>query len=112
MFAVAAVLLSYLSGRIYGSTPSVMLILGGVVVSAFFGAMTSIMKFVADAYSQLPAITFWLMGSFANVNYTHFIALIPMTMGIVLIFLLRWRINVLSMGDKEASALGCQCQSL
>ncbi len=106
VFAVAAVLLSYLSGRIYGSTPSVMLILGGVVVSAFFGAMTSIMKFVADAYSQLPAITFWLMGSFANVNYTHFIALIPMTMGIVLIFLLRWRINVLSMGDKEASALG------
>ncbi len=106
LFAVVAVLLSYLSGRIYGTTPNIMLILGGVVVSAFFGALTSIMKFAADAYSQLPAITFWLMGSFANVNYTHFIALIPMTAGITIIFLLRWKINVLSMGDKEAAALG------
>ena len=105
-FAVVAVLLSYMSGRIYGTTPNVMLILGGVVVSGFFGALTSIMKFAADAYSQLPAITFWLMGSFANVNYTHFIALVPMTAGILVIFLLRWKINVLSMGDKEAAALG------
>jgi iron complex transport system permease protein len=80
-FAIIAVLLSYLSGRIYGSTPNIMLILGGVVVSSFFGALTSIMKFVADTYSQLPAITFWLMGSFANVSYTHFVALIPMTVG-------------------------------
>ena len=106
VFAVAAVVLSYLSGRIYGTTPNVMLILGGVIVSSFFGALTSIMKFVADAYSQLPAITFWLMGSLANVNYTHFIALIPMSAGIVVIFLLRWKVNVLSMGDKEAAALG------
>lgn len=105
-FAIIAVLLSYLAGRIYGATPNVTLILGGVVVSSFFGALTSIMKFVADTYSELPAITFWLMGSFASVNYTHFIALIPMTIGIAAIFLFRWKINVLSMGDKEAAALG------
>ena len=105
-FALLAVLLSYLAGRIYGTTPNVTLILGGVIVSSFFGAMTSIMKYVADTYSQLPAITFWLMGSFASINYTHFIALIPMTAGILVIFLCRWKINVLSMGDKEASALG------
>jgi iron complex transport system permease protein len=105
-FALLAVLLSYLAGRIYGTTPNVTLILGGVIVSSFFGAMTSIMKYVADTYSQLPAITFWLMGSFASINYTHFIALIPMTAGILIIFLCRWKINVLSMGDKEASALG------
>lgn len=105
-FAILAVLLSYFSGRIYGTTPNVTLILGGVIVSSFFGALTSVMKYLADAYSQLPAITFWLMGSFASVNYTHFIALIPMTIGILVIFLCRWKINVLSMGDKEAAALG------
>ncbi len=105
-FAVLAVILSYLSGRIYGTTPNVTLILGGVIVSSFFGALTSIMKFVADAYSQLPAITFWLMGSFASVSYTHLVALIPMTAGILVIFICRWKINVLSMGDREAAALG------
>lgn len=105
-FAVLAVLLSYMAGRIYGTTPNVTLILGGVIVSSFFSALTSIMKFMADTYSQLPAITFWLMGSFASVNYTHFIAFIPMAAGIVVIFLCRWKINVLSMGDKEAAALG------
>ena len=105
-FAILAVLLSYLSGRFYGATPNVTLILGGVIVSSFFAALTSIMKYLADAYSQLPAITFWLMGSFASVNYTHFAALLPMAVGIVVIFLCRWRINVLSMGDREASSLG------
>lgn len=106
LFAVLAVVLSYLSGRIYGTTPNVTLILGGVIVSSFFGALTSIMKFLADAYSQLPAITFWLMGSFASVNYTHLIALVPMTAGMLVIFICRWKINVLSMGDREAAALG------
>jgi iron complex transport system permease protein len=106
VFAVLAVLLSYLSGRVYGTTPNITLILGGVVVSSLFAALTSIMKYLADAYTQLPAITFWLMGSFASVNYTHFAALLPMTAGIAVIFLCRWKINVLSMGDKEAQALG------
>jgi iron complex transport system permease protein len=105
-FAVLAVLLSYLSGRIYGTTPNVTLILGGVIVSSFFGALTSVMKYIADPFSQLPAITFWLMGSFADVNYTHFVALIPMTIGMLIILLCRWKINVLSMGEKEAAALG------
>ena len=105
-FAVLAVLLSYLSGRVYGTTPNVTLILGGVVVSGFFAALTSVMKYLADAYTQLPAITFWLMGSFASVNYTHFAALLPMTAGIIVIFICRWKINVLSMGDREASSLG------
>lgn len=106
VFAVLAVLLSYFSGRIYGATSNVTLILGGVIVSAFFAALTSMMKYIADPYTQLPAITFWLMGSFASVNYTHFIAMIPMTAGILVIFLCRWKINVLSMGDTEAAALG------
>ena len=104
--AIIAVILAWFTGRIYGKTSSVTLILGGVVVSAFFGALVSIMKYIADPYSQLPSITFWFMGSFAETNYTHFYAFIPMTIGILLIFLCRTRINVLSVGDKEAQALG------
>ena len=106
VFALSAVALSYFSGSISNVTTSVTLILGGVIVSSFFAALISIMKFLADPYSQLPTITFWFMGSFASINYTHFYAFIPMAIGMLLIFLSRWRINVLSMGDKEAAALG------
>lgn len=105
-FALLAVILSYFSGRVCKVTTSVTLILGGVIVSSFFSALISIMKYMADPYSQLPSITFWFMGSFADINYTHFYAFIPMALGMLLIFLSRWRINVLSMGDKEAAALG------
>lgn len=106
LFAILAVILSYYAGRIWNITTSVTLILGGVIVSSFFSALISILKFMADPYSQLPSITFWFMGSFASINYSHFYAFIPMTTGILLIFLARWRINVLSMGEREAAALG------
>lgn len=105
-FGLLAVVASYFSGKIYGTSPTVTLILGGVVVSNFFSALTSILKYLADPYSQLPAITFWFMGSLSSVSYTQFIAFIPMTIGMLMIFLSRWKINALSMGEKEALALG------
>jgi iron complex transport system permease protein len=106
VFALLAVVLSYFSGRVSRVTTSVTLILGGVIVSSFFSALISIMKFIADPYSQLPSITFWFMGSFADIHYMHFYAFLPMALGMLLIFLSRWRINVLSMGDREAASLG------
>ena len=106
VFAVAAVLLSYFAGRISRVTTSITMILGGVIVGAFFSALVSIMKYVADPYSQLPSITFWFMGSFASINYSHLYALIPMGLGMLLIFLSRWKLNVLSMGEREAASLG------
>jgi len=105
-FAVAAVILSYFAGRISRVTTSITMILGGVIVGAFFSALVSIMKYVADPYSQLPSITFWFMGSFASINYTHLYAAIPMGIGITLILLSRWKLNVLSMGEREAATLG------
>lgn len=104
--AILAVVLSYVSGRINKSATSITLILGGVIVSSFFSALISILKYIADPYSQLPSITFWFMGSFASINYTHFYALIPMTIGMAMILIFRRKINVLSMGDKEALSLG------
>jgi iron complex transport system permease protein len=105
-FGIAAVMLAYFAGRIYGTTPTIMLILGGVVVSSFFGALTSMLKYVADPYSELPALTFWAMGSLSSIGFKHFVAFIPMGVGLGLVYLSRWKINVLSMGDKEAASLG------
>lgn len=106
LFGVAAVALSYFAGRIAKNQTVITLILGGTIVSAFFSALVSILKYIADPYSQLPAITFWLMGSFASVGTAQLRALVPMTLGMALIFLCRRRIDALSMGTREASSLG------
>ncbi|MGI6596683.1 MAG: FecCD family ABC transporter permease [bacterium] len=106
-FGALAVMLSYLVGRIYRTTPTIMLVLGGVIVSSVFSALISMAKYVADPTNQLPAIVFWLMGSLATARYRDLmIAGIPMLTGIAALLAVRWRINVLSMGDKEAQALG------
>ena len=105
-FGVLAVFLSYLAGKIYSSVPGVTLILGGVIVSSFFGSLIMIVKYVADPYAQLPAITFWMMGSLASIGYSQFAALLPMAAGMAAVFLVRWKINIISMGDKEALTLG------
>lgn len=107
VFGIIAVALSYLFGRIYQSTHTIMLILGGVIVSSMFSSLVSFLKYVADPYNQLPAITFWLMGSFASVDYSKLLfSAIPMLIGIIGLVLFRWRINVLSIDDKEAYTLG------
>jgi iron complex transport system permease protein len=112
VFGIAAVALSYCALRVSGSRTVISLILGGTIVSAFFSALISVMKYVADPYSQLPAITFWLMGSFASVNSSHLTALIPMTAGMLLILVCRRRIDVLTMGEREASSLGVDVRRL
>jgi iron complex transport system permease protein len=106
-FGVFAVLLSFLTGKIYDSAPTVTLVLGGVVISAIFSALISFVKYVADPLEKLPTITFWLMGSLSRANFQDMsVALIPIAIGIAGIMLVRWQINVLSLGDREASTLG------
>ncbi len=106
-FGMLAVFLSYMIGRVYKKTPAIMLVLGGVIVSSVFSALVSFTKYVADPYEQLPTIVFWLMGSLASAGYRDIqFAGIPMLLGMAGLLGIRWRINVLSMGDKEAHALG------
>lgn len=107
LFGCLAVAMSYFIGRAYGTTSTIMLVLGGTVVSSIFSALISFLKYIADPYNQLPAITFWLMGSMASVSMQNLIpALVPMMVGMIGLFILRWRLNILSMGDLEAQALG------
>ncbi|QRN85982.1 iron ABC transporter permease [Clostridia bacterium] len=107
VFSIIAVLSSLLIGSVYDRHNKVMLVLGGVIVSSIFSALLSFMKYVADPYDQLPSIVFWLMGSLASVWYSDvLISLIPISIGMLIIFAFRWRLNVLSMGDKEAKSMG------
>ena len=106
-FGILAVFLSYLIGRTYNTAPAIMLVLGGVIVSSIFSALISFAKYVADPYEQLPSIVFWMMGSLANAGYHDILTSGPiMIAGSLGLYLIRWRINVLSMGDKEARTLG------
>ena len=107
VFGIVAVGLSYLVGRISNTTPTITLVLGGTIVQSIFAALLSLTKYVADTDGQLPAITFWLMGSLASTrNQDLIISGIPMLAGMGVLILLRWRINILSMGDREALTLG------
>lgn len=83
------------------------LVLGGMLVSTLFQSGTSLIKFMADANDKLPAITFWLMGSFSRIDQNDFLMiLLPMVLGFSLLLIERWKLNVLSFGEEEAKSLG------
>ena len=104
---IMAVALTYVMSRIYRTTPTLMLVLSGIVVGSICNALLSLAKYLADPHDELPTIVFWLMGSLATVTRDDALhAIPPMLAGILVLLLLRWRINLLSMGDDEARALG------
>jgi iron complex transport system permease protein len=112
-FGLVGVLLTYLLARVYRTTPVLMLVLSGVVVAAFFSALLSGTKYVADPESKLPAITYWLLGSLnATSTRSLAMALPPIIAGGVGLLLVRWQLNVLAMGDEEARSLGIRTELL
>lgn len=107
IFGILAVICSYVIGRIYDTAPAIMLVLGGVIVSSIFSALLSLMKYIADPQDDLPSIVFWLMGSLASASYRDIvISSIPIFIGITGLLIMRWRLNVLSMGEREALSMG------
>ncbi len=107
IFGFIAVIISIGIAKIHRGNTILLLILGGVISGAFFTSLLSIIKYLADPYKQLPAITQWLMGglSFAD-THTLIITAIPQVAGIIIIIILSGYLNALSMGDDEARALG------
>lgn len=89
-------------------------VLAGVMISSLFSAGVSFTKLVADPQDQLPAITYWLMGSLtgAKLDTNLFFTAIPMTIGCVVLFAVRWKINILTMGDDEASTMGVDARRI
>lgn len=106
--AVAAVaLLMGAVRRGAGDDPVLLLVLAGIALGALLGAAISLLKVLADPYNQLPAITFWLLGSLSAVTRGDLAAAaVPAGAGLLLLFLLRWRLNLLTLGEDEARALG------
>lgn len=89
------------------------LILAGIMVSSLISSGTSLIKLVADPEDQLPAITYWLMGSLNGTSPADvWFAIVPMSIGMVPLFLLRWRINLLTLGDDEARTMGVNARRL
>ena len=101
------------AASVRGREPVLVLVLAGVVVGALAGSIISLLKVLADPYDQLPAITFWLLGSLASIKLQDLAATLPVAvLGLAPLALLRWRINVLSLGDEEARALGIDAARL
>src|SRR5215469_9462972 len=109
LFGLATVALVYLiAAALRGHDRTLVLVLSGVVVGALAGVCISLVKILADPYDQLPAITFWLLGSLAGIKLADLAVAAPL----VLLGLWRWRIGVLSLGDDEARALGVDVAKL
>ena len=112
--ALATVGLVYaIAATVRGREPILVLVLAGVVVGSLAGAVISLLKILADPYDQLPAIVFWLLGSLSAIRKGEVWTATPFVLlGLVPLILLRWRINVLSLGDEEAKALGVEAGRL
>jgi iron complex transport system permease protein len=106
-FGLLAMFIAISMGKVSKGTGTLVFVLSGIIVNSIFTALTSLAKYVADPYDQLPAIVFWLMGSLATVRYGDLLyILLPILIGTLVLLLFRWRINILSLGDEEAKALG------
>ncbi|HGN1704255.1 TPA: FecCD family ABC transporter permease [Providencia rettgeri] len=102
-----AIVLVFLLGFNRQGSQLLMLILAGVIINAFFAALISLITYFADPNNTLQTIVFWLMGSFASASYLKLAILLPVVaISILIIFALRFRINVLSLGEENALALG------
>jgi iron complex transport system permease protein len=87
--------------------PILLLVLTGVVIGSLLGAGVGLMKYLADPYNQLPAMTFWLLGSLAGIGVPDLMPLLgPVAAGTAVLIALRWRMNVMSLPEEEARALG------
>jgi iron complex transport system permease protein len=105
---LAAVAAVYMIGSMLRSRdPILVLVLAGVVIGALLGAGVGLVKYLADPYNQLPAMTFWLLGSLAATSVSDLLPLLgPVAIGTIVLVALRWRMNVMSLPDEEARALG------
>ena len=99
--------------RLSRTNQTVTLILAGMMISSLFSAGTSFVKLVADTQQQLPAITYWLMGSLSSIKDKDVLFLsIPVALGMVPLLVLRWRMNLLTLGEEEAQSMGVNTRRL
>ena len=112
IFGGIAVLLTWLAGAGKGRGMNT-IVLAGIMISSLFTALVSLVKFVADTESQLPSITYWLMGSLSSAGFDSLLLGAPLIVaGIAVLLLLRWRLNILPLPEDEARATGTNVRLL
>ncbi|MDR0838764.1 MAG: iron ABC transporter permease [Oscillospiraceae bacterium] len=104
---LAAVFLAYVISRASRLNGTLSMVLAGIMVSSLFSAGTSFIKLIADTQNQLPAITYWLMGSLNSIKGSDalFVSVV-VAVGLIPLILLKWRINLLTVSEDEAKSLG------
>ncbi|MGM9535872.1 MAG: FecCD family ABC transporter permease, partial [Intestinibacter sp.] len=104
---ITAVFLTTIVPKIMRRDTTMMLVLSGVIISGFMNSIMGLIKYIADPETELAEITYWQMGSISKVTMDNIVAIAPIIIicGFVLIAL-RWRINIMSMGENEAKTLG------
>lgn len=112
-FGLLALVIAFGLARLSKRTSALALVLSGVIVGAFFSALVGLMQYLADPQTRLPSIVYWLLGSFVGATYTK----VMLVSGIMffagtLLMMLRWRINLLSLGETDAKALGINIEML
>ena len=113
VFGIISVFITYMISKAYKAGGILVLVLSGVAISAFFNSLISAVKFIADPDDKLPEIVYWLMGSLASVSADEIIMIIiPIAIGFIILYLLRWQMNILAMGDEEAQSLGLNPQRI
>ena len=115
VFGLVAVMLTFVFSKFIakGNSMTLILVLIGLVIGTLFSSFISITKYVADPDGELPEITFWLMGGLAAVSNRDIVSLLVLAIiGGVPLFMIRWKLNILSFGDEEAMSLGINVQRL
>lgn len=113
IFGLIGVSLAYLISINIKEDPLISLVITGVLIASIFTSLTSLIKYFADTNDKLPTITFWLMGSLSNISMRDIkIVSIPIIISIIPLYLLRWKLNVLSLNEDEAKTLGLDTKKL
>ncbi len=104
---LAVLVVTIIGALVRERDPVLTLVLAGIAIQALIGAGISLIKVLADPYDQLPAITYWLLGSMTAITRFDVLSILPaVILGLVPLVLLRWRMNILTLGDEEAKTLG------
>ncbi len=107
IFGLVAILMLYMLARFVKRVDIFTLVLSGIVVNGFFAALISLVQYIADVEQILPNIVFWLLGSFVSANYTKLTLIASIALPcLVVLMMLRWRFNLLSLDDNDLKALG------
>ncbi len=111
--AIIAVMVTYGTSRLAKGNATLSLVLCGILVGSLFTAGISYIKLVADTNNQLPDIIYWLMGGFSSIHMSDVIfAFIGISIGIIPLIIVRWRLNVLTLGEDEAKSMGVNTHRL